>query len=284
MGIVALWATLIVVGCGSIGQSDQYTYSVPGVPKVPSDVRRDVTATLDAFVVAAVERKDLSRAYDLSTSTLRGGMTRSQWLTGSIPVAPYPGRDNHVGRWQPTFIKPDSIGLHVILHPQEGSDVGPQSFNIVVRKVDGRWLVDNIYPEAQFATAGKAATIIAEPDFAPHQQGRTAAAHRQRPAGRAVPGAGRAGADRPGGAGGGRCPPRAPAGSRPGRPGVDLLEAAGRPGYMSETRRSSPMPLVYKRSLRFCSSRAVQSVSPPSPRSTASPDGVYAVTLSIAPA
>ena len=44
------------------------------------------------------------------------------------------------------------------------------------------------------------------------------------------------------------------------------------------------MPLVYSRSLRLCSSRAVQSVSPPSPRSTASPDDVYAVTFSIAPA
>ena len=172
MGIVALWATLTVAGCGSVGQSDQYTYNVPGVPRVPGDVRRDVTATLDAFVVAAVERKDLSRAYDLSTPTLRGGMTRAQWLTGSIPVAPYPGRDTHVGRWQPTFITPDSVGLHVILHPKEGADVGPQSYNIVVRKVDGRWLVDNIYPEAMFATAGSAATIVAEPDYAPHQQGR----------------------------------------------------------------------------------------------------------------
>src|SRR5262245_29632083 len=156
-----------------MGAGDQYTYNVPGVPKVPSDVRRDVTATLDAFVVAAVERRDLSRAYDLSTPTLRGGLTRGQWLSGSIPVAPYPGKDTHVGTWQPTFVKADMIGLHVILHPRDGTDVGPQSYNIVVRKVDSRWLVDNIYPEAQFATAGQAATIVAEPDFAPHQEGRT---------------------------------------------------------------------------------------------------------------
>jgi len=172
MGMVALCAVLLVAGCGSVHSSDEFTYSVPGVPTVPSDVRRDVTATLDAFVVAGVERKDLSRAYDLSTPTLRGGLTREQWLTGSIPVAPYPGRETHVGRWQPTFITPDSVGLHVILHPEEGADVGPQSYNIVVRKVNGRWLVDNIYPEAMFATAGSAATIVAEPDYAPHQQGR----------------------------------------------------------------------------------------------------------------
>jgi hypothetical protein len=171
-GMVALCAVLLFAGCGSVHSSDQFTYSVPGVPTVPGDVRRDVTATLDAFVVAGVERKDLSRAYDLSTPTLRGGLTREQWLTGSIPVAPYPGRETHVGRWQPTFITPDSIGLHVILHPEEGADVGPQSYNIVVRKLNGRWLVDNIYPEAMFATAGSAATIVAEPDYAPHQQGR----------------------------------------------------------------------------------------------------------------
>ena len=173
MGILVLLVSACVAGCGSIGQSEQYSYNVPGVPRVPGDVRRDVTATLDAFVVAAVERKDLARAYELSTPTLRGGLTRQEWLTGAIPVAPYPGRDTHVGRWQPTFIKSDAIGLHVILHPQDGAGVGPQSYNIVVRKVDGRWLVDNIYPEAQFATAGKAATVIAEPDFGPHVQGRT---------------------------------------------------------------------------------------------------------------
>lgn len=171
--MAALLAALLVAGCGSVSAGDQYTYNVPGVPKVPSDVRRDVTATLDAFVVAAVERRDLSKAYDLSTPTLRGGLTRDQWLGGSIPVAPYPGKDTHVGTWQPTFVKPDSIGLHVILHPRDGAGVGPQSYNIVVRKVDSRWLVDNIYPEAQFATAGQAATIVAEPDFAPHQEGRT---------------------------------------------------------------------------------------------------------------
>lgn len=171
--MVALLAALVVAGCGSVSSGEQYTYNVPGVPRVPSDVRRDVTATLDQFVVAAVERHDLSRAYDLSTPTLRGGMTRDEWLSGSIPVAPYPGRDTHVGTWQPTFIKPDLIGLHVILHPRDGAGVGPQSYNIVVRKVDSRWLVDNIYPEAQFATAGQAATIVAEPDFAPHAQGRT---------------------------------------------------------------------------------------------------------------
>jgi len=76
--MVAMLAALVVAGCGSVGASDQYTFTVPGVPKVPSDVRRDVTATLDAFVVAAVERHDLARAYDLSTPTLRGGMTREQ--------------------------------------------------------------------------------------------------------------------------------------------------------------------------------------------------------------
>ena len=37
--------------------------------------------------------------------------------------------------------------------------MGPQSYNIVVRKVDGRWLVDNIYPEAMFASLLRLAAL-----------------------------------------------------------------------------------------------------------------------------
>ena len=120
-------------------------------------------------------------------------MTRDQWLTGSIPVAPYPGRDTHVGQWQPTFIKPDLIGLHVILHPAEGAGVGPQSYNIVVRKVDSRWLVDNIYPEAHVRDRRAGGDDHRRAGLRPACTGPHRAGHRQRPAGRPVPGARRAG-------------------------------------------------------------------------------------------
>ena len=42
------------------------------------------------FVLTAVARKNLAETYDLVGPNLRGGLTRKEWLTGNIPVIPYP--------------------------------------------------------------------------------------------------------------------------------------------------------------------------------------------------
>lgn len=47
-------------------------------------------ATARTFVRAAVLREDPAASYDLVTPKLRGGMSRSAWATGNIPVTPFP--------------------------------------------------------------------------------------------------------------------------------------------------------------------------------------------------
>ena len=174
--IAALGCLLGGSACGSTAASGGQGFSYPTAPEtvsVPQSIRAPITHTLDAFVVAAVERHDLARAYNLVTPTLRGGMSHRAWMTGRIPVQPYPGRETHVGEkgWTPMYVQGDSVGLHLILHPRKNAKVGPAAFTVVVRRTGQRWLVDDFYLEAGYADSTSADTIVATPDFGPHQQG-----------------------------------------------------------------------------------------------------------------
>ena len=60
--------------------------------RVTPALRRELNATLDRFVPAAVLREDPMEAYSLSTPTLRTSATRAQWKNGEIPRLPVPGQ------------------------------------------------------------------------------------------------------------------------------------------------------------------------------------------------
>src|SRR5262245_42048513 len=44
------------------------------------------------FVIDAVQRKNLAEAWKLSGSEIRAGMTYKEWMTGDIPVIPFPDK------------------------------------------------------------------------------------------------------------------------------------------------------------------------------------------------
>jgi hypothetical protein len=60
----------------------------------PKTVPLDRAARLAAgrFVIDAVQRKNLAEAWKLSGSEIRGGMTYKEWMTGDIPVIPFPDK------------------------------------------------------------------------------------------------------------------------------------------------------------------------------------------------
>src|SRR3954447_1912123 len=155
--LAALGCLLAGSGCGSTaasGGGGGFSYPTgPEVVTVPPALRAPITHTLDSFVVNAVERHNLAAAYNLVTPTLRGGMSRSAWMTGQIPVQPYPGRETHIGQtgWTPIYVSGDSVGLHLILHPRKDAKVGPAAFTVVVRNTAQGWRVDDFYLEAGYA-------------------------------------------------------------------------------------------------------------------------------------
>jgi hypothetical protein len=129
-----------------------------GAPARPVQVVRPdksvpvpVSAKLVAgkFILTAVQRKHLERAWPLVTNAIRQGMTHKQWMTGNIPVVPW------LGRIGTTPLKVDysharEIEFTIAILPAAGEKTRPDYFIMVLKKVGSgkkaRWLVDQWVP------------------------------------------------------------------------------------------------------------------------------------------
>lgn len=80
-------------------------------------------------------------AYDLVTSGVRKGHTRASFAAGTAPIARY--RTSHpskvVASLYPRVRLADQVGSWVTL---DGPDGPPHTYEIVLLKRQGRWLVD----------------------------------------------------------------------------------------------------------------------------------------------
>ena len=98
------------------------------------------------FVQTAVARKNLAEAYDLVGPNIRGNLTRKEWLTGDIPVIPYPIETLDVAPFKVDYSYTDEALIEVALLPKENSGVKPQLFSLVLKKIgtknDKHWVVD----------------------------------------------------------------------------------------------------------------------------------------------
>lgn len=100
------------------------------------------------FIKTAVVRKNLRRAWAISGPRIRQDLTLQEWMTGEIPVIPYPA-DVEATPVKIDWSNPGDAGLEVILYPRRGSKDEPQVFFIGVKKLDGRWVVDYWAPYEQ---------------------------------------------------------------------------------------------------------------------------------------
>jgi hypothetical protein len=132
----------------------------------PAD-RAAINRTLDAFVPTAVARNHSERAWALATHAMRASGTRAAWARGDLPVAPFPAAGRTFHGWTVDAVRLGAVDLVLLLHPRKGANVGPISFDVTMRKVGGRWLIDSFVPAAVFAAPGKVSSIQAAPDFAP---------------------------------------------------------------------------------------------------------------------
>src|SRR5918992_2707075 len=104
------------------------------------------------FILAAAGREDLKKAWELSHPELRAhcGCTYKQWLTGEIPVQPYPVGNLDVAAFSVEEATSNRALLLVALVPEDGSKVKPQTFFIELKKTKQgsrqRWLVNYFQP------------------------------------------------------------------------------------------------------------------------------------------
>jgi hypothetical protein len=96
------------------------------------------------FVDTAVKRKHVGRSFDLVTPNMRSGYTRHTWATQDIPVQPYP---LDIAKYKVKGSFADEIWLQVAAFPDRAHRSVPAAvFDLVLKPVHGRWLVDSWAP------------------------------------------------------------------------------------------------------------------------------------------
>jgi hypothetical protein len=133
--------------------------------------RKAISASIDTFVNHAVKRHEVAAAFDVTAPELRAGMTRKAWAKGDIPAYPYPARGTSHG-WTVLYVTRDEVAANLILRPKRGVRMTGILFNIYLRPVHGKWLVDSFMPAATINTElfGGVAKVRSVRDFSPGAQ------------------------------------------------------------------------------------------------------------------
>lgn len=105
-----------------------------------------IDKALDAFVPAAMERRDMRKAWQLAGPEFRADSSLGEWLRGSTAVPRYPAVDrNFHDKWDVIDAEPGSVIFNLALHPRKGATQPPTVFSGQVVKEHGRWLVNRMY-------------------------------------------------------------------------------------------------------------------------------------------
>jgi hypothetical protein len=95
------------------------------------------------FIHTAVARKDLAAAWKISGSALKSGISYKAWLTGNIPVVPYPAAPGAGLSIQ--YSHRNDADLLFALKPVKGVKTKPQFFEMMLARVGHRgakhWVV-----------------------------------------------------------------------------------------------------------------------------------------------
>jgi hypothetical protein len=109
------------------------------------------------FVTTAVARTDLAAAWKISGPNIRGGFTYKEWLSGNIPVVPYPIETRGFApRFKIDWSHANDAQLELVLQPKAGLKTRPQLFIVQLKRIAGtngktHWIVDNWVPRTPIA-------------------------------------------------------------------------------------------------------------------------------------
>lgn len=136
-------------------------------PTVSPADRAAINQVLDAFVPAAINRVHSERAWALTTKSMHRGTSIAEWRQGLLPVQPFPVVGKEFHGWTIDDVGPNRAEIVLLVHLKKGNDLGlgGASFDIGMRKIGGRWLVDSSVVAATFAATGTPSKILAAADF-----------------------------------------------------------------------------------------------------------------------
>jgi hypothetical protein len=143
LGVLAFWQTQVRSDDTPETFSSEPATDVAGEKTVPLPPEARQIAV--RFIKTAVVRKNLREAWAISGPGIRQDLTLREWMSGEIPVVPYP--DAAVEESYP-----NDVSLSVVMQPKRGSKEKPQIFFIGLKKfgsgADAKWLVDYWAPYA----------------------------------------------------------------------------------------------------------------------------------------
>ncbi len=106
-----------------------WVYREPKLARLTSAERQRLLDTSLHFVRTAVARKHLDEAWALAGPELRQGMSRREWLTGDIPVVPFPAVG--VAQWDVAYSYENDVAFQISLVAKPGtSSVVGKTFTI----------------------------------------------------------------------------------------------------------------------------------------------------------
>jgi hypothetical protein len=159
-----LFAGAIAFGIAYFGDTAEKT-DVRAATNEPAPIKAEPTVPLDPkaravagkFVVTAVTRQDLKTAWNLAHPELKAGYTYKQWLSGNIPVVPYPAKSIGGASFKIEESHPREAVLDLLILPKKGATEGPQAFFVGLKAVGNgktkRWLVYTFIPHGGPSTA-----------------------------------------------------------------------------------------------------------------------------------
>jgi hypothetical protein len=111
----------------------------------PIKLPHAAVAAARTFIHTAVERRDLGQGWLVSTAKVHAGLTRTQWMTGNIPVEPFPASYYGGTSFKVEYARSRNVMLEIQIVPSRpGYKTGIFFVQLVPRA--GHWLVDYFGP------------------------------------------------------------------------------------------------------------------------------------------
>lgn len=110
--------------------------------------RRQLVSSVVLFVTTAVARNHLERSWAIVDPSFRQGLTRRQWITGNIPVVPFPAAA--VGPLRIASVVGAKAMVELVLLPGRSSHLPRKTFFIELREQKWQqrpWFVSSWTPE-----------------------------------------------------------------------------------------------------------------------------------------
>jgi hypothetical protein len=158
--------------------SNEQAYDIGAHEKAVRLTRADrtrVNQAIDVLINDGVKRQNPEAVYDIATPTLRKQATRRQWRTGDIPVYPYPALGKKFHGWTINYSQRNHLNVDLLIMPSRNrATLGPVALTLDLRKIQGQWRVDGLFPVATFAPLppqGNRGPVISTYDLVPAAAG-----------------------------------------------------------------------------------------------------------------